>query len=149
MLNLYQNSNLLSKEQFDELESIFKDTWSNNTVFPNLANKWTRVDKALGQCVPTALIVYDLFGGKLAYDKNNFHVWNVLPDGTNQDFSRCQFKKPTKFNIYEYKTKDEILNSKSACEYKILERYQTLKSKVRKELKRLRALDKYAQLSGN
>ena len=141
MKNLYTQSKLLSRANFSKIEKAFKNTWTKKSAlpyneFPESSKKLLKEDKALGQCVPTSLIVCDLFGGRMIYDKANFHIWNELPDGTQQDFSRNQFKDGTVFSIYKYKTKEEILNNEFDRRTNISRRYQLLKKKFERELKR-------------
>lgn len=70
-----------------------------------------------------------MFGGRMIYDKVNFHIWNELPDGSQHDFSRTQFKDNTIFSIYKYKTKDDILYDERGLKFKIIDRYQDLSVK--------------------
>lgn len=134
MQNLYSPTKLLSKNEFEKLEVAFQASWSEKTRNPDIKEQWTLENAAYGQCTPTALIVYDLYGGKIIYDKKNFHVWNELPDGTEVDFSRIQFKKPVIFHVYKYKTKDEILNSDHGKRTQMQERYELLKKRVLQSL---------------
>lgn len=133
MDNLYQKSATLSDDTFKKLEKAFINAWSIETVNPDVKNTWSEENKAYGQCTPTALVVYDLFGGKLIYDKENYHIWNELPDGSQQDFSRTQFTQPTNLTIYKYKTKDEILQSEHGQKSNMEVRYELLKKKVLEE----------------
>lgn len=134
MNNLNETSNILTKEVFNKYLEAFQKSWGKDTAFYTLANEWKENNKALGQCTPTALIILDHFGGRLAYDKNNFHVWNILPDGTHQDFSRSQFKQSQEFTIYKYLEKEEVLTNEMAQINSTLEKYQTLKQRFEKTL---------------
>jgi hypothetical protein len=134
MENLYQPSKLLNKGQFEQIEKAFEKAWNKDTAFPDQAKDWSSENKALGQCVPTALIVYDLYGGRMIYDKKNFHFWNELPEGSEQDFTRSQFKQKTTFKLYKYKNKEEILNGETSHRTNLLSRYKLLKERFQKEL---------------
>lgn len=134
MNNLYQISKLLSKQDFEKIEKALKNSWSKETTFPDTKDKWSEENKAFGQCVPTALVIYDLFGGRMIYDKANFHIWNELPDGTQQDFSREQFIDEREFNIYKYKNKEDILYDETGKRTQILRRFQIFKKKFDKAL---------------
>lgn len=134
MNNLYQQSLLLSQSEFYKLEKAFRKSWSLETANPDFQNQWSETNPAYGQCTPTALVVNDLYGGKLNYDKENYHIWNELPDGTQQDFSREQFKENVKLSIYKYKTMEDVLESEHGMQSRMKERYQLLKETVIKNL---------------
>lgn len=127
----------MSEKDFRKFEKAFEKAWTKETTYSDVKDKWTEAEKSYGQCAPTALVVNDLFGGRMLYDKKNFHIWNELPDGTQQDFSRKQFKQPTVFTIYKYKSKDEILTDENGQRTKIDERYKLLKQRFQEELKNL------------
>lgn len=135
MNNLYTPSKLLTKLDFQRLEKAFRYVWSRETTFPDTKNQWSKENKAFGQCAVTALIIYDLFGGRMIYDKANFHIWNELPDNTQQDFSREQFLEEREFGIYKYKSKEDILSDETGQRTHTLKRYQLLKKKFGKALK--------------
>lgn len=137
MKNLYTPSQLLDKKTFNKLEKAFEKAWSKETTFLDVRDNWSDKNKAYGQCAPTALIVYDFFGGRIIYDKTNFHIWNELPDGTQQDFSRIQFLDEKVFTIYKYKTRDDILYDETGQRTQILPRYQLLKKRFEEALERL------------
>jgi len=137
MKNLYQSSKLLSQQEFKRFEKAFKQAWIKDTAYPDAKEEWSKNNKALGQCVLTALIIYDLYGGRLILDKVNFHIWNELPDGTQQDFSRCQFKEERIFTVTKYKTQEDVLYDETGQRTKILPRYQLLKQRFEEALKRL------------
>lgn len=139
MKNLYQPSKIVSLEEFAKIEKAFEKAWSLETTYPDIKFKWSKSNKALGQCAPTALIVYDMFGGRLIYDKATFHIWNELPDGTQQDFSRIQFQEDREFSIYKYKTKEDVLYDKTAQRTDMVKRYTLLKQRFQQALKELGA----------
>ena len=138
MNNLYQSSKVLSRQEFFKLEMAFNQAWSDETTYPDIKDKWSEDNKAYGQCAITSIIVFDLFGGKIIYDKANFHLWNELPDGTEQDFSRKQFLDERVFTIYKYKTKDEILHDENGRRTNVDQRYQLLKERFDDVLKELK-----------
>lgn len=135
--NLYTPTLLLSKKDFQKLEKAFKVAWSIDTTYPDIKNKWSDKNRAYGQCAITALIIYDLYGGRLIYDQTNFHIWNELPDGSQQDLSRSQFQKGTVLTIYQYKTPAEVLYDENGQRTQIVKRYQLLKKCVEDASKRL------------
>lgn len=137
MKNYYEPSELLSDTDIAKFELAFEQSWSRQTAYPNCQNNWTTKNKALGQCAITALIIYDLFGGRMIYDKTNFHIWNELPDKTQQDFSRKQFLRDRELTIYKYKTKEDILFDETGKRTKIDKRYKLLKKRFIKNLEKL------------
>ncbi|MFH8615279.1 hypothetical protein ACH4E8_09415 [Streptomyces sp. NPDC017979] len=61
---------------------------------------WTPDNPARGQCDITALVVHDLLGGHLLLGEvtldgadHGYHWWNRLPDGTEIDLTREQFRQ--------------------------------------------------------
>ncbi|KKR80604.1 MAG: hypothetical protein UU73_C0001G0282 [Candidatus Daviesbacteria bacterium GW2011_GWA1_41_61] len=136
--NLYQNSQLLTQKDFKKLEKAFEYAWSKETTSPIIEDEWSEDNKAYGQCAITALIICDLYGGRIIYDKGNLHVWNELPDGTQQDFSRKQYKEDLIFTIYKYKTKGDLLSDNYGRKTQITPRYQLLKQRLEAKLKRLK-----------
>ena len=63
-----------------------------------------------GQCVPTALIVQDVYGGNLVRGMcgDASHYWNELPDGTEVDLTRQQFGGKELVRD-EYRTREYVL----------------------------------------
>jgi hypothetical protein len=55
-----------------------------------------------------------------------------LPDGTEQDFTRIQFKKGIDFVITKYRTKEEVLSDDYAIKHNANKRYKLLKQKFLK-----------------
>lgn len=128
MENLYTNSNFLSNKLFSLLEKTFDDAWSKETACLKDQVIWSEKNKALGQCAVTALIVQDIFGGELISSRDGSHFWNELPDGSQQDLSRKQFKSLIDFKEYRYVTRNEILDSKGANLANTRRRYLKLRN---------------------
>mgnify|MGYP001558468168 CR=1 FL=1 len=137
MKNVYQNSKILSKGEFKKIEKAFKKAWSRETTFADVYDEWSQENKAFGQCLVTAAIINDLYGGRLIYDKNNKHYWNELPDGSEQDFSRCQFKDERIFSVTKYKTKEEALYDDYGIKRNTAKRYRLLIQKFQEAYKNL------------
>ncbi len=135
MNNLYQTSKILSQAEFEKIETALEKAWGRDTTYPDTKDSWSEENKAYGQCAVTSLIVNDLYGGKMIYDKNNFHIWNELPDGSQQDFSRKQFLDERNFVIYKYKTKEDVLFDETGTRTQISDRYKLLKKKFQEEYK--------------
>lgn len=127
MKNFHQKSDLISKEMIARINKALEKAWSRETVDFESREQWTEENKAFGQCAVTAVLIYDLFGGRMIYDKSNFHIWNEFPDGTQHDFTRSQFTNERVFSVYKYKTKDDILYDERGRKNNISEKYQKLK----------------------
>jgi hypothetical protein len=133
MKNLYQDSKILSKEEFEKIGKALEKSWCKETAtFGNITKTWSNLNPAYGQCLMSAVVINDLFGGKLVYDRTNHHYWNQLPDGTEQDFTRIQFKKGIDFVITKYRTKEEVLSDDYAIKHNANKRYKLLKQKFLK-----------------
>ncbi len=130
MNNYHEPSEIISDSQIAELTKKFEESWSLESAHPESQNQWSNENKSLGQCAVTALIIYDMFGGEIAKNKQFNHLWNILPDGSQQDFSRNQFKGDNvDFTIDEITTKDKELNHEKASDANTVERYELLKQK--------------------
>jgi hypothetical protein len=136
MNNLYSQTRIVPFHEFQKIENALYKAWSKDTTYPDTKEQWSERNKASGQCAPTSLVIYDLFGGRLIYDKTNFHIWNELPDGTQLDFSRTQFEENREFKIYKYKTRDDVLYDENAQRTNMLERYTLLKQNFQKTYNR-------------
>ncbi len=129
MKNLYMSSSLLTKDEFIKIQSIFEKVWGKDTAFFEVQDDWSNENKALGQCAVTSLMVFDLLGGKIIYDKPSFHLWNELPEGSRQDFSRIKFNDDRNFSVTKYQTKEEIITGETAIKNKTLQKYLLLKKR--------------------
>jgi len=127
MKNLHQESKLLNDDKFSELEELFEMVWTKDTTLPKSQEKWSESNKAYGQCAVTALVIQDLFGGKLVSNTDGSHFWNELPDGSQQDLSRKQFKDLRDFKEHKYVTRDQVLDGKGARLADTRKRYLRLK----------------------
>lgn len=132
MKNYHEPSAIISKEQIDRLSDIFDKCWTIETASPKSKLNWSEQNKALGQCAVTALVVNDMFGGDIIEQESSNHIWNILPDGTQHDFTRMQFPTETDFKNATLCDRDKILNSKKAKTLETLERYHLLKKRVDK-----------------
>ncbi len=79
------------------LKKTLKKSWSKETSFD--PKNWTPENPAWGQCLITALIVQDFFGGKILEGKVKIpgrtkccaHYWNEPSDGQETDLTKEQF----------------------------------------------------------
>lgn len=109
------------------IEKALRYAWSRGTTDPKKADKWSENNKAFGQCAVTSVLINDLFGGRMIYDKANFHIWNELPDGTQHDFTRSQFTNEKVFSVYKCKNREDILYDERGRKTHIEDRYFKLK----------------------
>ncbi len=138
MKNLYSPSKLLSKQEFSKIIRALEKSWSAQTAtFADTTQKWSSSNPPRGQCLVTAVLINDMFGGKLIYARENHHFWNELPDKTRQDLTRNQYKTPQEFVITKYKTKDEVLNDEYALKNKTKDRYNLLRQRFRENYAKL------------
>ena len=121
-----------------KLRELFIKGWSAETCFPSLKDKWTSENPSLGQCAVTTLIINDLFGGLILYNKKHRHYWNVISDGNIIDLTKDQWDEEIRNEIaitdYEQSTRDYILFSERGREFKTLERYQLLRKAIEREM---------------
>lgn len=125
--NVHQPSSLISEAQVQKIARVLQSIWSRETCFPDQRGQWSEENLALGQCAATALIIHDLYGGVFANDTQNHHVWNILPDGSEHDFSRMQFSVGVHIQRSKMRQRDDLLHHPRAQQVEMKERYQLLK----------------------
>jgi ADP-ribose pyrophosphatase YjhB (NUDIX family) len=82
------------------LEHAIRAAWCLWTADPVDQPDWTDANPASGQCASTALVVQDRLGGELLIadvheadgSRQGVHYWNRLPDGSELDLTREQFR---------------------------------------------------------
>lgn len=85
----------------EELRKILRKCWSRETAGDPWG--WKPENPAWTQCVPSALVAQDIFGGKIVQGEARIeemciledHFWNKLPDGREIDFTKEQFPEST------------------------------------------------------
>jgi hypothetical protein len=88
-----------------------KEAWSLETCYPSLRDKWDEDSPETGQCVVTALLIQDLFGGFIIYNERYNHYWNKLPDNTELDLTRGQFGDITILKIDGSRDREVFLSN--------------------------------------
>ncbi|MFI8850654.1 hypothetical protein ACIGW3_10785 [Streptomyces sp. NPDC053499] len=88
--------------ELDRIEGALRASWGADTCAPDDLERagWSPANPAWGQCDVTALVVHDLLGGELmcgevyaeSGGRQGFHWWNRLPDGSEIDLTRDQFR---------------------------------------------------------
>lgn len=115
------------------LKARLPKAWCLETTSLNCRDSWSRRKPSVGQCVPTALIVQDLFGGeiiKVAANTAGAHYYNRLPDGRILDLTKDQFRRGTRYNGYEVFTRWKLLDSPPAREAMIPRQYELLRKRL-------------------
>lgn len=117
---------MISKERFQEtvVKSGSKETSAN-------PERWVEDNPILGHCAVVALLAQDIWGGELlraslegtefAYGRS--HYWNLLPDGSEIDFTEPQFKGRRPNLIGEVRTREYLLsNEQTKLRYELLKK---------------------------
>lgn len=76
-----------------ELKNLLTLSWKEETCSPELRSEWELSNPSLGQCAITALIVNDVYGGKImrCMTSSGSHYYNLLDDGRRVDLTVDQF----------------------------------------------------------
>lgn len=92
-----RQSQYLHRMTVDELERAVRLSWSRLTA--EHPARWTPENPAYLQCSATSRLVREFLGGDIliapvtrAGVACGFHAWNRLPDGTEADLTREQFR---------------------------------------------------------
>ncbi|GAB6428454.1 hypothetical protein DXB51_23740 [Bacillus cereus] len=104
-------------------EALIK-SWSIET-----SSKWTLENPAKGQCGVTALVVQDIYGGKIKKTKIGevWHFYNSI-GGKRFDFTETQFNKKLNYMDVESNRKEAFADTNE-------KQYDILKEKIMKEFK--------------
>lgn len=120
---------------FQEVISAIENSWSAYTAFDH--DQWSPDNPARGQCVVSALIIQDLFGGTLQKTKvtlnghEESHYRNILPDGTIIDTTRSQYPTSLEIKTTEINLGDHVnLRQKLFAEANTESRYKLLRTTV-------------------
>jgi hypothetical protein len=113
--------------KFQTIEKALRESWDKKTCFPPVRDQWKQDLPELGQCAVTSLIIQEIYGGEIFFNKKINHFWNKLPTGEFIDLTRSQFKRPIKIKRFEQVDRDTILKSSEAKRFKTANRYKLLK----------------------
>lgn len=77
-----------------KIRSALSKSWSSQTAI-----QWKSENPALGQCNVTALLIEELFGGRILKTKlqEGYHYYNEI-DGHRYDFTDSQFTSQMEYN---------------------------------------------------
>lgn len=107
-----------------EIVKAIESSWCDETA----GHHWPD-NPSKGQCAATALLVQDIYGGRLVRGAvgNISHYWNELPDGTVVDLTRQQFPEGTVPEFVCYRDREYVLGRGI---YDTEERYEILRDLV-------------------
>lgn len=111
----------------NELIKVLELSWNKNTCDPSLQEDWNENNKALGQCVVTALIVNDFLGGKImkCMVESESHYYNLV-NGNVIDLTASKFDIVPDYTQTEERTREYLLSNKDT-----MKRYKLLLNKVK------------------
>ncbi len=138
-----QNKLSLSIEKF---KHILFSCYDSSTAYEATQKIWSKENRSLGQCVVTALLVQEYFGGyiKKGYipERNMYHNWNEI-DGKKIDLTIEQIGSvpDVKYTKIMTKSRNSLLKNKSTST-----RYFLLKKRVEKRIKEWESLEKKMSL---
>ncbi|HAI22195.1 MAG: hypothetical protein UV28_C0013G0019 [Candidatus Collierbacteria bacterium GW2011_GWE2_42_48] len=126
---------MINKEQFQE--AVVKSGKKETSMSPD---HWNEENPTLGHCAVVALTAQDIYGGKLlkaslegtgfAYGRS--HYWNLLPDGSEIDFTEAQFEGRKPQLNGEVRTREYVLSNELTKQ-----RYELLKVIILIELSKV------------
>lgn len=128
---------LISQTNYPLLKQAIKESWSKDTTYEEIRDKWTKENKSYGQCAVTALLIQNYLGGEIykadVKGEKYSHFWNVLPNGEVVDLTKKQFgNKEIKFINVEIKDRGELMKNKD-----LKNRYEILRSRVEKYISKI------------
>ena len=129
------------------LREAFLKSWSRETSYPKTKDQWSPKNPSFGQCAVTSLIVNDLYGGKIVYNNDYHHFWNILQNGRVIDLTRSQFEGSFMITDYVESTRESMLNTKEALSARTQQRYKLLKKRIEKILHAKKQIESYVSQS--
>ena len=106
----------------NEVCEIVSMSFSKDTCYPTLKDKWCEENKALGQCAITALVLNDFLGGKIMRCESEYgsHYYNLINDKI-VDLTVSQFKTLPNYKTGIERTREYLLsNEDTKNRYKLL-----------------------------
>jgi hypothetical protein len=112
-----------------DLEAAIRASWSEASCDP-VDLPWTTGNPSCGQCGVTSLVVQDHVGGDLLMAtvrhadgrRQGVHYWNRLPDGTEVDLTREQFRggEVIQDDAVVQRRPDELSDARAYRQYVVL-----------------------------
>lgn len=132
--------NTLPRTVMQEVEQAIRSSWTIDTS--SRPDQWSEDNRARGQCVPSALVMQDYFGGTLKRYQTSYlgepetHYVNLLdPDGEEVDVTKFQYpegfqKVASESDLQDYKSiREKLLADPSTAH-----RYELLRASVKRLL---------------
>lgn len=101
---------------------IIEMSFTKETCYPNLQDKWNSDNPSLGQCAVTALVVNDFLGGKImrCESETGSHYYNLINNEVI-DLTSSQFNNLPDYNTGEERSREYLLdNIDTKNRYKLL-----------------------------
>ena len=101
---------------------IIEMSFTKETCYPNLQDKWNSDNPSLGQCAVTALVVNDFLGGKImrCESETGSHYYNLINNEVI-DLTSGQFNSLPDYNTGEERSREYLLsNIDTKNRYKLL-----------------------------
>lgn len=127
-------SSIINADQITQITRALNQSYSKETAFPEDPVPWTETNRAHGHCALVSLYVQEHFGGDIVYDGTQGQYWNRLPDDTQHDFTRSQYKEDRPFVVKSTRPREEVLFSPNAQRVRTPERYEIFKARVSKSI---------------
>lgn len=106
----------------EEVTKIIELSFSKETCYQALKDKWNEENKSLGHCEITALVVNDFLGGKImrCMSETGSHYYNLI-NNEIIDLTVSQFKELPDYENSEERTREYLLsNIDTKNRYKML-----------------------------
>ena len=101
---------------------IIEMSFTKETCYPGLQDKWNSNNPSLGQCAVTSLVVNDFLGGKImrCESETGSHYYNLI-NNEILDLTSSQFNTLPDYNTGEERTREYLLdNIDTKSRYKLL-----------------------------
>lgn len=106
----------------NEVCEIVSMSFSKDTCYPDLRDRWSEENSSLGQCAITALVLNDFLGGKImrCMSETGSHYYNLI-NGEIVDLTVSQFSSLPDYINGEERTREYLLSSEDTRNrYKLL-----------------------------
>ena len=113
------------------IENISK-AWCKSTCYSPVKEGWTKSNPSFGQCAVTALLVHDLIGGKIYYNKELHHYYNITDSGGLIDLTNKQFGCGVCYTHDLEADVESLLHGEASEKAKTRKRYEKLKKRFEK-----------------
>lgn len=105
-----------------DIKNLFLCAWSKETCVPSQREEWSKDNPSLGQCAITALIINDIFGGKImrCMSQSGSHYYNLINNNI-VDFTVEQFLGVSpEYEHAEIRTREYLLSNEDTKKRYIL-----------------------------